>query len=141
MSLSISSWWNNQNMTRIITVTSWIFGVLNAVLKFLGFSETIFEIIKKDLDDHQCSTSSNDDNIYVNADKFIFDKSAFFQPPGGLGSGLSEVVCSLLVVLWFRPFVEGLFRKGKYGIPLPTISKSTVLTLRFVCLYEKSYII
>ncbi|KAL5794124.1 hypothetical protein ACOSP7_002718 [Xanthoceras sorbifolium] len=127
--LSISSWWNNQNMTRIITVTSWIFGVLNAVLKFLGFSETIFEIIKKDLDDHQCSTSSNDDNIYVNADKFIFDKSAFFV----LGTTILlmyEVVCSLLVVLWFRPFVEGLFRKGKYGIPLSTISKSTVLTLR-----------
>ncbi|KAL5797913.1 hypothetical protein ACOSQ2_002733 [Xanthoceras sorbifolium] len=154
MGFSISSWWNNQSMTRIITVTLWIFGVLNAVLKLLGLSETSFEITKKDLDDHQSSTSIDDYKVDENAGKLIFDESAFFvlgttvllvqlaalatgllglQSPCGEGSGLGEVLCSVLVVLWFRPFMEGLFRKGKYGIPLSTICKSATLALRFVC--------
>ncbi|KAL5797923.1 hypothetical protein ACOSQ2_002743 [Xanthoceras sorbifolium] len=154
MGFSISSWWNNQSMTRIITVTSWIFGVLNTVLKLLGLSETSFEITKKDLDDHQSSTSIDDYKVDENAGKFIFDESAFFvlgttvllvqlaalatsllglQSPGGQGSGLGEVLCSVLVVLWFRPFMEGLFRKGKYGIPWSTIYKSAALALLFVC--------
>ncbi|KAH7576717.1 hypothetical protein JRO89_XS01G0135400 [Xanthoceras sorbifolium] len=152
MGFSISSWWNNQSMTRIITMTSWIFGVLNTVLKLLGLSETSFEITKKDLDDHQSSTSIDDYKVDENAGKFIFDESAFFvlgttvllvqlaalatsllglQSPGGQGSGLAEVLCSVLVVLWFRPFMEGLFRKGKYGIPWSTIYKSAALALLF----------
>ncbi|KAK2649311.1 hypothetical protein Ddye_016800 [Dipteronia dyeriana] len=64
------------------------------------------------------------------------------QPPAGgrQGSELGEVFCSVLVVLlWFRPFVEGLFRKGKYGIPLSTICKSAVLTSLFVYLSKKCY--
>ncbi|KAL5794123.1 hypothetical protein ACOSP7_002717 [Xanthoceras sorbifolium] len=162
MGFSISSWWNNQSMTRIITMTSWIFGVLNAVLKLVGLLEIDFEITKKDLVDHQSSTSSDDDNIDENASKFIFDESAFFvlgttillvqlaalatgllglQSPGGQGSGLGEIFYSVLVVLWFRPFVEGLFRKGKYGIPLSTICKSATLALLFVCLCKQSYIV
>ncbi|KAK3184396.1 hypothetical protein Dsin_031682 [Dipteronia sinensis] len=158
---SIHSWWINQSMGRVITMTSWACGVLNVVLKHFGLSETVFEITQKV--DHQYSTASGgDDNIDENAGKFIFDESPVFvagttillvqltalatgllglQPPagGGQGSGLGEVFCSVLVVLCFRPFVEGLFRKGKYGIPLSTICKSAALTSLFVYLSKKCY--
>ncbi|KAL5797911.1 hypothetical protein ACOSQ2_002731 [Xanthoceras sorbifolium] len=157
---SIRSWWINQSMTRVITMSAWIFGVSNVVLKHLGLLETVFEITKKVVDD-QKSTSGGEEE--ENDGKFTFDESPAFvvgttvlfvqlialstgmlglQPPGDeQGSGLGEVFCSVLVVLWFLPFVEGLFRKGKYGIPLSTICKSTALASLFVYLSKKSYIV
>ncbi|KAK3184397.1 hypothetical protein Dsin_031683 [Dipteronia sinensis] len=158
---SVRSWWVNQSMARIVAMSAWISGFLNAVLKLLGLSDTTFEITEKDLD-HDQSTSSDDNNIDENAGKFTFDESPVFvagttvllvqlaalatgllglqQPPaGGQGSGLGEVFCSVFVVLCFWPFVEGLFRKGKYGIPLSIICKSAALTSLFVYLSKKSY--
>ncbi|KAK4845721.1 hypothetical protein QYF36_008311 [Acer negundo] len=158
---SIHSWWINQSMGRVIAMTSWAFGVLNVVLKHLGLADTVFEITQK-VDRQSSTASGGNDNIDENASKFIFDESPVFvagttillvqltalatcllglQPPtgGGQGSGLGEVFCSVLMVLWFRPFVEGLFRKGKYGIPLSTICKSAALTSLFVYLSKKCY--
>ncbi|KAK2649250.1 hypothetical protein Ddye_016739 [Dipteronia dyeriana] len=158
---SVRSWWVNQSMERIITMSARIFGFINAILKLLGLSETTFEITRKDLV-HDQSTSSDDNNIDENAGKFAFDESPIFvvgttillvqlvalatgllglqQPPvGGQGSGLGEVFCSVFVVLCFWPFVEGLFKKGKYGIPLSTIYKSVALTSLFVYLSKISY--
>ncbi|KAK2640126.1 hypothetical protein Ddye_027921 [Dipteronia dyeriana] len=137
-------------MTRIIKMSAWIFRFLDVVLKLWDLSETVFEITQKDLY-HESSTSGIDDNnVNENADKFTLDKSPFFvvgtivllvqltmlatglqglQPPGGEpGLVLGEVFYSVLMVLWFWPFVEGLLRKGKYGILLSNICKSAALT-------------
>ena len=153
---SIRSWWINQSMARIITMTSWTFGFLQAVLKLLVLSEVAFEITQKD--------GNNDDNADENAGKVTFDESPFFvagmtvllvqlvalatgllglqsPPGGGQGSGLGEVFCSALVVLWFCPFLVGLFRKGKYGIPFSTICKSAALSSLFVYLSKKIYMV
>lgn len=148
--LSIRAWWNNQRMARITAVSAWLFGVLSIILKYLGLSETVFEITQKE-------QSSPDDGATVDAGKFTFDESPVFvpattvalvhltaivigllrfQPPthGGHGTGMGELLCSVWVVLIFSPFVKGLFGKGKYGIPSSTIWKSAAVALLFVCL-------
>lgn len=154
---SISSWWINQSNGRVITMTAWLLGVFNAVLKHLGLLETVFEITEKIDRDKSTPGDHNEES----AGKFTFDESPVFvlgttvllvhlialatlflglqPPPGRQGSsGLGEVLCSALVVLCFWPFVEGLFRKGKYGIPLSTIFKSTALASLFVYLSKNA---
>jgi len=51
---------------------------------------------------------------------------------GGGGSGLGEACACILVVMLFFPFLKGLFAKGKYGIPLSTLSKAGFLAVSFV---------
>ncbi|KAK3184399.1 hypothetical protein Dsin_031685 [Dipteronia sinensis] len=145
---SIKSWWTSQITTRITTTGAWLFAVSSLILELFGLSDTdtVFEVTQKD---HE-SSSSNDHGL------ISFDESSMFipsttmvlvqltalatcslglQPPGGggQGSGLAELLCSVFVVLCFWPFVEGLFRKGKFGIPLSTIFKSAALASLFVC--------
>ncbi|XP_058072597.1 cellulose synthase-like protein H1 isoform X2 [Magnolia sinica] len=145
--LSVRAWWNNQRMMRITSATACLFAVLDVILKLLGLSETIFEITRKD----QSSTDSSTD---VDAGRFTFDSSPIFVPAtaivlvhmtalavGLLGvwlpvfggpPGLGEMVCSTWVVLSFFPFVKGLFSKGSYGIPWPTICKAAALAFLFL---------
>ncbi|KAM7271092.1 hypothetical protein ACFE04_030306 [Oxalis oulophora] len=133
--LSIRCWWNNQRMARIANFSAWIFGALSVVLKLLKISETVFEVTQKE----QSSDGDLDDDI----SRFTFNESPAFvpgttilliqltalvmvllrwqpRPPAsnGQGSGLGEVLSSLWLVLYLVPFLKGLFRKGKYGIPL-----------------------
>ncbi|CAA7049534.1 unnamed protein product [Microthlaspi erraticum] len=89
--------------------------------------------------------------------KFEFDSSPYFMPgtfiilvnlaalasflvslkwlsPSHIegGSGLAEACVCVLVVMLFLPFLMGLFEKGKYGIPLSTLSKAAFLAVLFV---------
>ncbi|XP_057955810.1 cellulose synthase-like protein H1 [Malania oleifera] len=146
--LSVRTWWNCQQMSRIISATAWIFAVLNVILKILGISETVFEVTKKDESspDNDVDTDANTD-----ASNFTFDESLIFVPGitlllvhisaliiGLLGfqeqaqGGAGEVICSMWVVFSFWPFVKGLFRRGKYGIPLSSLSKSAAIAFLFV---------
>ncbi|XP_060672146.1 cellulose synthase-like protein H1 [Ziziphus jujuba] len=156
-SQSIRAWWNNQRMGRIISTSAWFFGVIRMVLKLLGISETVFEVTQKD----QFATDDDNDGVDARAGRFTFDKSPIFvpvttillvqltslaigllglRPPadGGQGSGPLEIVCSVWLVLCLWPFLKGMFGKGKYGIPLSTISKSSALALPFVYLCRRS---
>ena len=151
--LSIRAWWNHLRMNKITLACAQLFGVLSVILKLLGLSEIVFEVTKKDQ-----FASSDSDN--VDAGSFTFDESRIFilgstllmvqlsalvmsllglQPPaqGVYRSGLGEVMCSVFVVLCLWPFVKGLFRKGKYGIPFSIICNSTALALLFVLLSIK----
>ena len=150
---SIRAWWNNQRMWRIISSSAWVFGVLSVVLKLMGISETVFEVTQKD---QSASDGNKDDN--GDGGRFTFDESPVFVPVtalllvqltalamglsrsrspkqahDGQGSGPLEVVCSVWLALCFWPFLKGMFGKGKYGIPLSTIIKSSALALFFVC--------
>lgn len=150
--LSIRAWWNNLRMARITTINAWLFGTLSVMLKILGISETVFEVTQKDQ-----SPSSDDGDV----GSFTFDGSHLFLPGTTLllvqltalamgligsqpsvndrpGSGLGEIVCSMLVLICFWPFVKGLFAKGKYGIPLSTICKAALLALLFVHLCKRT---
>ncbi|GKV17640.1 hypothetical protein SLEP1_g28114 [Rubroshorea leprosula] len=145
--LSLRTWWNNQRMARITATTAYLFGALGVLLKFLGLSETIFEVTPKD--------QPTDDDVSEANTEFTFDEKPLFVPGTALllvhiaamftilsglrrpisdehGVGPLEVLCSMWVILCFWPFLKGLFRKGKYGIPLLTIFKSAVLVLVFV---------
>ncbi|KAK2988613.1 hypothetical protein RJ640_026110, partial [Escallonia rubra] len=145
--LSIRAWWNNQRIWRVTTVTAWFFGLLGVILKLLGLSETVFEITQKD------QTASDDSN--ANAGRYTFDESPIFVSAttillvnltalvigalgfrrvayGNSGSGVGEIICSVLVVVHFWAFLKGLFGKGKYGIPSSTIFKAGSLAFLFV---------
>jgi len=134
-------------MARITTMTAWFFGFLSVMLKLLGISETVFEVTKKD----QSSDAASDND----AGRFTFDESPIFVPGttilllhltaivvgllrlqtrahDGHWSGLGEVLCSVWLLLCFWPFLKGLFGKGKHGIPISTICKSTALALLFL---------
>lgn len=147
---SIRAWWNNQRMWRIISSASWLFGFLTVMFKILGFSETVFEVTKKDQDHSQ-------DNKKSNAG-FTFDDSPFFVPgttillvnmaalfngwlsftQGKPEWGVGEVICSLWVILMFWAFLKGLFENGKDGIPWSTIFKSGALA--FILLYSCKFV-
>ncbi|KAJ0052396.1 hypothetical protein Pint_01997 [Pistacia integerrima] len=144
---SIKAWWITQCMARIITLSAWLFGVINVVLKLLGLLETEFEVTRK-------GQSTSDDGGDDDDGQFVFDESPVFVPitvvvmvhltalaislfrllpqSSGQGSGLGELFGSVFVLVSFWPFVQGLFRKGKYGIPLFTIFKSAALALLFI---------
>lgn len=154
LGMSIRCWLINQNMSRIIKTSAWLFGIYDVVLKLLGVSNTIFVVTKKDIS----SISSIEDS---DATKFTFDESIYFVPgttillvhlmalstqllrlggvigDDGNGSGVGEVICSLWVVQTFWPFLNGFFEKGKYGIPSSTICKSIALTSFFFYLSKK----
>ncbi|OMO88930.1 Cellulose synthase [Corchorus olitorius] len=154
--MSIRAWWNFMKMGRITRTSAYLLASLTVVLKLLGLSETVFEVTQKD-------QSNSDGDIETNKDaiKFTFDESPLFVPGTtlllvqltallsfsvglrplahdvGHGLGLGEVFCSLWLVLCYLPFLKGLFRSGKYGIPKSTIFKSTSLALVFVLLCIK----
>ncbi|KAG8640606.1 cellulose synthase-like protein H1 isoform X4 [Manihot esculenta] len=148
--LSLRAWWNRQRMSIITSTSAWLFATLSVILKILGISETVFEITQKD------ESSSIDDS---DAGRFTFDGSPIFVPGTTIvllqilalvmallsagdrhcESRFGEVLCSFLVVMYFWPFLKGLFGRGKYGIPLSTICKSAVLSFSFVELCKRAY--
>lgn len=143
---SIKAWWNNQRMGRINTMCAWLFGVGNAVLKFLGVRESVFEVTKKET----CCE--------VDLGQFTFNESPMFVPGttilllqliallmsfirlGRSGCAVLEMICSLWLVLCFWPFLKGIFMfgKGRYGLPFSTIYKSAALALLFVLFCQKT---
>ncbi|KAM7503654.1 hypothetical protein LguiB_002558 [Lonicera macranthoides] len=144
----VRAWWNNQRMWRINAMTSYLFGLLSVILKLLGLSQTVFEVTQKD-------QTNNEDETDANAGRYTFDSSLIFVPGttillvnltalaivllgfcrvarSGDGVGVGEILCSVGVVLCFWAFFKGLFGKGKYGIPSPTIFKAGALALLFL---------
>ncbi|WOG94312.1 hypothetical protein DCAR_0313605 [Daucus carota subsp. sativus] len=147
--LSARAWWNNQRITRINCTSSWLFAIFTIFLKFIGLSQSAFDVTAK-------NPSINDDKDMKNKDcsKFTFSESLIFLPgttillvnltaltigmvrllvttPHSNEAGIGELLCSLWAVLYFWIFLKGLFGKGKYGIPSSTIVKSGVLALLF----------
>ncbi|KAK9089728.1 hypothetical protein Scep_028810 [Stephania cephalantha] len=141
--LSVRAWWNTQRMSRIVTTSAWLFGLANVALKLLGLSETVFHVTPKDRDEHGEGAHGA-----ANASRFTFDESPVFVPGtalvmlhviglvvgisrwvrnGDLTAWIGEVVCCVWVVASFMPFVKGLVRKGKYGVPWSVVGKAGVL--------------
>ncbi|KAJ9560943.1 hypothetical protein OSB04_006103 [Centaurea solstitialis] len=160
LGVSVRMWWNIQRMGRVNTMTAWLFGYWNVVLKVLGLSQMVFEVTPKD----QSSWSNGDDIDDANAARFTYDGSPMIVPGvitllvnltalvSGLSGlvnvgsrenwmavfGLGEVFCSVYVTLCFWEYLKGLFGNGKYGIPFGTIWKSGGLALLFVQLWRRS---
>ncbi|KAI4334134.1 hypothetical protein L6164_018864 [Bauhinia variegata] len=145
--LSIREWWNNERMSRFMSMNAYFMSCLSVMFKFLRISEAVFEITQKE------HTSSGDED----GGRFTFNKSPMFIPGttilmvqltalvifllglqpaakkgNGSGLGVGEVLCSIYLVVCHWPFLKGLFAKGKYGIPITTICKSAALALSFV---------
>ncbi|XP_020524515.1 cellulose synthase-like protein H2 isoform X2 [Amborella trichopoda] len=138
--LSTREWWNNQRMARINCASGWLFGFFDVTLKLLGLSDIVFFVTPKDERDND-----------PNADKFTFNSDVMFIPPTTLlflnlvglviiapklargdFNMLLEVLCSAWVVSCFNPFLKGLVRKGRYGLPWSIICKSGALALMFI---------
>ncbi|KAJ4978476.1 hypothetical protein NE237_009256 [Protea cynaroides] len=142
--LSIRAWWNNMRMSRIIVSSACLFGFLGFFPKLLGLSDKVFNVTPKDQ-----ATSIQGANVEdADRGRFTFNESPIFVPPTALlfvnltalamvfldGSwlGIGEIVCSAWMVLSLLPFLKGLFRRGIYGIPWPTIWKSATLAFLFL---------
>ena len=145
---SVRAWWNGQTMERILVMSSSLPGMVAVLLKILGLSETVFEITKKE------SSSPSDDKESSDRDlgRFTFDESPIFVPVttilmiqlaalliSFLGTqtsvqefGVAEVMSCVWLVLCFWSFLKGMFAKGSYGLPWPTLLKSSALTFLFV---------
>ncbi|KAF5758817.1 putative cellulose synthase (UDP-forming) [Helianthus annuus] len=160
--VSLRMWWNLQRIERVNAMTAWLFGFLNVMLKFIGLSDTIFEVTQKE---HKSNDGGNDDDN-ESVGKFTYDKSPMIIPGvvillvnivalvngvlrllkvdysenwvGVLELGLGEMFVSVWLLLCFWEFFKGLFRNGKYGIPSSTIWKSGALALLFVQLCRRS---
>ncbi|XP_058779640.1 cellulose synthase-like protein H1 isoform X2 [Vicia villosa] len=140
--LSITTWWNNQRMMRINTMSSWFFGFLTVLLKLLRISEPVFEITKKnESSSGDDRFSFNESSIFLLSTTILFVQltslvTSFFEYASRIRSeleyGYGEVLCSAYLVVCYLPFLKGLFRTGKHGIPLSTIFKSAILSFIFV---------
>ncbi|KAJ9560961.1 hypothetical protein OSB04_006121 [Centaurea solstitialis] len=159
LGVSIRMWWNLQTMGRVNTMTAWLFGYWNVVLKVLGLSQMVFDVTPKDQ-----NSSDGDDIEDADKGRFTYDSSPMIVPGvvvllvnltalvngmSGLvnigsrenwlaGFALGEVFCSVFVILCFWEYLKGLFGNGKYGIPSSTIWKSGGLALLFVQLWRRS---
>ncbi|CAE6025437.1 unnamed protein product [Arabidopsis arenosa] len=162
LGFSVQSWFVSQSFWRIKTTCSWLFSIPDIILKLLGISKTVFIVTKKTMPKTMSGSGSGkaqreDDCPNQDSGKFEFDGSLYFLPGtfivlvnlaalagcsvglkrlsrrhGEGGSGLAEACGSILVVMLFLPFLKGMFEKGKYGIPLSTISKAAFLAVLFV---------
>ena len=117
------------------------------IMKLLGLSETVFEVTQKD----QPSSPDKDNN--KDAGQFTFNDSPILVPANTLlfvhlaamvkalsdlnHGSIGEVICNVWMLLCFLPFLKGMFRKGKYGIPSSTISTSVALAAVFVHLCKR----
>ena len=145
---SAREWWNKVRMAKISSATSKLFGNLSFLLKLLGISDISFDVTRKDQSDIPPDDSDRKEDA-ANVGRFTFDASPMFVPgttflflhltalaTGLFGDtsnvGFGEILCSVLMVLCFWPFVRGLVGKGKYGIPSSTILKSASFVLIIV---------
>ncbi|CAH2059788.1 unnamed protein product [Thlaspi arvense] len=163
LGFTVQSWYASQSFGRVKTTSSWLFSILDIILKLLGISKTVFVVTKKTISKTKLESgdgpSQKDDNgPNPDSGKFEFDGSLYFLPGtfillvnltaiAGFSMGLQRLSCSygrssgsslteacgcILVVILFLPFLKGLFEKGKFGIPLSTISKAVFLAVLFV---------
>ncbi|KAG7573372.1 Nucleotide-diphospho-sugar transferase [Arabidopsis suecica] len=162
LGFSVQSWYVSQSFGRIKTTCSWLFSIFDIILKLLGISKTVFIVTKKTMPETKSGSGSEKSQGEVDcpnkdSGKFEFDGSLYFLPGtfivlvnlaalagcsvglqrlsprhGGGGSGLAEACGCVLVVILFLPFLKGMFEKGKYGIPLSTLSKAAFLAVLFV---------
>lgn len=162
LGFSVHSWYASQSFWRIKTTGSWLFSIPDIILKLLGVSNTIFIVTKKTisktrLESGDRPSQKEDDGSNPDSNKFEFDGSLYFLPGtfillvnltaiagfsmglqrssrsyGGNGSSMIDACGCILVVILFLPFLIGLFEKGKYGIPLSTLSKAAFLAVLFV---------
>ncbi|KAL1220452.1 Cellulose synthase-like protein B3 [Cardamine amara subsp. amara] len=161
LGFSVYSWYVSQSFWRIKVTCSWLFSIPDVILKLLGISKTVFIVTKKTMPETKSRSTSGpsqqeDDCPDPNSGKFEFDGSLYFLPGtfillvnlaalvgysmglqrvsnyGGGGSGLAEACGCILVIMLFLPFLKGLFEKGKYGIPLSTLSKAAFLAVLFL---------
>ncbi|RID66854.1 hypothetical protein BRARA_D01968 [Brassica rapa] len=143
---------------RIKATCIWLFSIIDIIFKLLGVSRTVFIVTKKTFTETRSGTGDGPScSADPNAGKFEFDDSVYFLPGtfivlvnlaaiagfsvglqplthiyGGGGSTFVEACACILVVMLFLPFLKGLFEKGKYGIPLSTLSKAAFLAVLFV---------
>ncbi|KAH9307451.1 hypothetical protein KI387_035362, partial [Taxus chinensis] len=137
---SLREWWNNQRMWFIVCISSWLFALFDVVMKLVGLSETVFVVTPKVSDeegkgDEGEFTFDSTPLTIVPTTLLFINTAGIIWNTVSLGGGeglIGEYLCSIFVVINLWPFVKGLFRKGKKGIPWSAIMKSGALSV-FLC--------
>ncbi|KAG2285776.1 hypothetical protein Bca52824_045380 [Brassica carinata] len=159
---SVQSWYVSQSIWRIKATSCWLFSILDITLKLIGISKVVLIVTQKTMPESRSGSGDEppqriDHGLSPSSGKFEIDGSLYFLPgtfivlvnlaaiagywvglqswsckDGGGGSGSAEACICVLVVIIFYPFLMGLFKKGKYGIPLSSLSKAVFLTALFV---------
>ncbi|KAH9307453.1 hypothetical protein KI387_035364, partial [Taxus chinensis] len=142
---SLREWWNNQRMWFIVCISSWLFALFDVVKKLVGLSETVFVVTPKGSDEEgqgdegEFTFDSTPLIIVPTTVLFISMAGVIWNTVSLVGGGddirerlYAEYLCSIFVIINLWPFVKGLVRKGKKGIPWSVIMKSGVLAV-FLC--------
>lgn len=140
---SIREWWNNQRMWLIQSLSPYLLATFDVLMKLLRVSETAFVVTPKGTgDEDDCCES---DFTFDSSSLFIMPTTVLFINLAAIVSGsvifvsgryhifrdklFAEYFCSIWVVINLWPFVKGLARKGKRGIPWNVVMKSAALAL------------
>ncbi|XP_057828845.2 cellulose synthase-like protein H1 isoform X2 [Cryptomeria japonica] len=138
---SVREWWNNQRMEFIVRLSSRLFALFDVVMKLIGLSETVFVV-----------TPKGGENEEGDEGEFIFNSSPLFIPPTTVllinlaalihsslqivdgqcevkDKQFAEYFCSAWVVINLWPFLKGLVKKGKHGLPWSVVIKASVLAV------------
>ncbi|XP_057828831.2 cellulose synthase-like protein H1 isoform X1 [Cryptomeria japonica] len=138
---SVREWWNNQRMALISRLSSHLFALFDIVMMLVGLSEIGFVV-----------TPKGGENDEVNEGEFTFNSSPLFIPPTTIvlinlaalikstfqivvgrcevkDKLFAEYFCSAWVVINLWPFLKGLVRKGKCGLPWSVVIKASCLAV------------
>uniref|UniRef100_A0A0D6QSQ6 Glycosyltransferase 2-like domain-containing protein n=2 Tax=Araucaria cunninghamii TaxID=56994 RepID=A0A0D6QSQ6_ARACU len=146
---SLRSWWNEQRMWMIRSVSSYLFGLIQVACKLTGLSKVGFEVTSK--------VSDSEAAKRYKAEVFEFGvASSMFVPPACLAminliallggivqvlrtgypaveSMFMQLMLSSLIVATSYPILEGMFvRKDKGRMPT-SITVFSVMAAAFVC--------
>ncbi|KAH0914410.1 hypothetical protein HID58_028856 [Brassica napus] len=126
---SVRSWYVSQSLWRILATCGWLFSIHDILLKLLGISNVGFVVAKKTTPKTMPISGYEPIQRQDDGPNSCYRSSCHHE---GGRSGLAENCACILVILLFLPFLKGLFAKGKYGIPLSTLSKAALLAMIFV---------
>lgn len=153
---SFRSWINEHRIWMIKSITSHLYGSLDAVMKRIGMREASFLATNKVDDDEQA--------VLYKKGMFDFRTSAMFLAPmvtlvilnmvsfvvgmarvvlvGGLEKMILHVLLSLYILVMSYPIIEGMvIRKDKGRIPLSITVLSATLSLIFLPLGSRFLIV
>lgn len=142
----IQGWWNSLRMWLYIRTSSYLFALIDIVLKFFGRSYSSFAVTSKIIEDDvsqryknevmEFETSSPLLNLFcllATLKELVLSKVALTT---GEKMVLQVLLCGFLVLINF-PIYQGLFlRKNKGRLPSSYTIKSTTLALS-ACIFFK----
>eukprot|EP00249_Psilotum_nudum_P011558 c23239_g1_i1 orf=383-2719(-) len=140
MGSGLRGWWNNERMSMLLCVSSWLLGAYEAYVRFVSGTDSVFILTPKYIDSNQ--------NHQGKGTSFVFNSSGLFVPPTvliilnvlGVAEGMRRIIrggiqavdvdlahlfCACWVLACLGPICHGLLRMGrKGGMPMRVVLKA-----------------